>query len=140
MKKSKAGYLVIAFLLVCVSAQCFFCAATCSASERVYQITDQELTQWEQELKLQKSLLNQAEKHNAQSHQELNELKAELKTLRSQSQLQETQLKIAEQALNAANSSLEAYAKEQKRKQAKIKRQRSIAYMVAIGALLFAAK
>ena len=47
MKKSKLGYLIIAFLLVWVLAQFFFLPAICSA-EPVYMITETELVTLEQ--------------------------------------------------------------------------------------------
>lgn len=47
MKKSKVGYLIIAFLSVWVLAQFFFLPAICSA-ESIYLITETELTELEQ--------------------------------------------------------------------------------------------
>ena len=47
MKKSKLGYLIIAFLLAWSLAQFFFLPAICSA-EQMYQITETELTTLEQ--------------------------------------------------------------------------------------------
>ena len=47
MKKSKVGYLIIAFLLVWALAQFFFLPA-CSATEPVYLITESELVTLEQ--------------------------------------------------------------------------------------------
>ena len=47
MKKSKVGYLIIAFLLVWALAQFFFLPATCSA-EPAYMITESELATLEQ--------------------------------------------------------------------------------------------
>ena len=48
MKKSKVGYLIIAFLLVWVLAQFFFLPAICSAEEPAYMITESELVTLEQ--------------------------------------------------------------------------------------------
>lgn len=47
MKKSKVGYLIIAFLLAWVLAQFFFYSATCTA-EPAYMITESELVTLEQ--------------------------------------------------------------------------------------------
>lgn len=47
MKKSKVGYLIIAFLLVWALAQFFFLPVTCSA-EPAYMITESELATLEQ--------------------------------------------------------------------------------------------
>ena len=58
MKKSKVGYLIIAFLLVWALAQFFFLPAICSA-ESVYLITETELVTLEQNSKRQLEISRQ---------------------------------------------------------------------------------
>lgn len=61
MKKSKVGYLIIAFLLVWALAQFFFLPAICSA-EPVYLITEAELTTLEQNSNRQLAISSQLAK------------------------------------------------------------------------------
>ncbi|WP_293726855.1 hypothetical protein [uncultured Phascolarctobacterium sp.] len=65
MKKSKVGYLIIAFLLVCLLGLLFLSPATCLA-EPVYQITETELTALENNFssleQINKSSLEKSEK------------------------------------------------------------------------------
>lgn len=100
---------------------------TVSASaETAYIVTEQELTQLETnlaELKSQRAFLLNELKALSNEQIALENQLAELKALSSQ---QETQLAIA-------NKSLEAFAKEEKSRLRKIKRQRSLAYALTGG-------
>ena len=77
MKKSKLGYLIIAFLLVWVLAQFFFLPAICSA-EPVYMITETELVTLEQNSNRQLEI-------SSQLAQELQTAKKQLKASEKES-------------------------------------------------------
>lgn len=118
------------------------------------EITTAELEQWQMELQLQDTLLSKAEISNQKSQLELAALREQLKTsetellqlttlleeLRQESKDSEMRWQNAEQALDAANSYLKKYASEQKRTQARIKRQRTIAWCVAGVVAIYAVK
>lgn len=117
-------------------------------------ITAAELEQWQTELQLQDTLLSKAESSNQKSQLELAALREQLKAsetellqltmlleeLQQQSRKNEMRWQNAEQALNVANSYLQTYATEQKRTQARIKRQRTIAWCFAGAIAIYAAK
>ena len=91
MKKSNIGYLIIAFLSVWVLAQFFFLPAICSATESVYQITEMELTELEQNSKRQLAISSQlaaelqiAKERLKASDQELTEAKLQKELLQKQ--------------------------------------------------------
>lgn len=90
MKKSKVGYLIIAFLLAWVLVQFFFLPAICSA-EPVYLITETELTTLEQNSNRQLEISSQ--------------LAAELQTAREQ-------LKVSEQESTEARKQIEQLQKQ----------------------------
>ena len=90
MKKSKLGYLIIAFLSVWVLAQFFFLPAICSA-EPVYQITETELVTLEQNSNRQLAISSQlavelqiAKERLKVSDQELTEAKLQKELLQKQ--------------------------------------------------------
>lgn len=91
MKKSKVGYLIIAFLLVWVLAQFFFLPAICSAAEAVYLITETELTTLEQnsnrQLEISRQLAKElqiAKEQQTLSEQASNEAKLQIDQLQKQ--------------------------------------------------------
>lgn len=91
MKKSKVGYLIIAFLLVWVLVQFFFLPAICSATEPVYLIRETELTTLEQnsnrQLKINSQLAKElqiAKDRLKVSDQELSEAKQQKEMLQKQ--------------------------------------------------------
>lgn len=90
MKKSKVGYLIIAFLLVWALAQFFFLPATCSA-EPVYLITETELMTLEQNSNRQLAISSQ--------------LAAELETAREQ-------LRVSEQESSEAKLQIDQLQKQ----------------------------
>ena len=117
--------------------------AAVSAKEKVYIMTETELTALESNLKKQKEE-NEIQKQESialktaltESQKKLEKAKMEsvresqlLAGLKSQVQEQETLLK-------RANQSLEEYAKEEKKEKQRLKRQRNIAYGVAIVSLV----
>ncbi|MEI3066460.1 hypothetical protein [Phascolarctobacterium faecium] len=90
MKKSKVGYLIIAFLLVWALAQFFFLPATCSA-ESAYMITESELVTLEQNSTRQLAIssklaleLQIAREQLMVSDQELTEAKLQINQLQKQ--------------------------------------------------------
>ena len=90
MKKSKVGYLIIAFLLVWVLVQFFFLPAICSA-ESVYLITEAELTTLEQnsnrQLEISRKLaleLQIAREQQTLSNQASSEAKLQIDQLQKQ--------------------------------------------------------
>ena len=90
MKKSKVGYLIIAFLLAWVLAQFFFLPAICSA-ESVYLITESELVTLEQNSNRQLAISSQlvkelqiAKEQLKVSDQELSEAKLQTEQLQKQ--------------------------------------------------------
>lgn len=90
MKKSKVGYLIIAFLLVWALAQFFFLPATCSA-EPAYMITESELVTLEQNSTRQLAISSQlavelqtAREQLIVSDQELTEAKLQKELLQKQ--------------------------------------------------------
>ena len=90
MKKSKTGYLIIAFLLAWVLVQFFFLPAICSA-EPVYVITETELTTLEQNSNRQLAISSQlaaelqiAKERLKVSDQELTEAKLQKELLKKQ--------------------------------------------------------
>lgn len=90
MKKSKVGYLIIAFLLVWALVQFFFLPATCSA-EPIYLITETELMTLEQNSTRQLAISSQ--------------LAAELQTAREQ-------LRVSEQESTEAKKQIEQLQKQ----------------------------
>lgn len=90
MKKSKVGYLIIAFLLAWVLAQFFFLPVTCSA-EPVYMITESELVTLERNSNRQLVISSQlatelqiAREQLIVSDQELTEAKLQKELLQKQ--------------------------------------------------------
>ena len=103
MKKSKVGYLIIAFLLVWVLVQFFFLPAICSA-EPVYMLTETELVTLEQnsnrqleissqlalELQTAKKQLKASEKESTEAKLQKEQLQKQLIELEASSKNQET--------------------------------------------------
>ena len=101
MKKSKVGYLIIAFLLAWVLAQFFLLPAICSAAP-VYLITESELVMLEQNSNRQLAISSQ--------------LAAELQTARAQlrvSEQESTEAKKQKELLQKQLTEQEAWSKKQ---------------------------
>lgn len=108
MKKSKTGYLIIAFLLAWVLVQFFFLPAICSA-EPVYMITETELVTLEQNSNRQLELSSQLAK-------ELQIAKERLKV----SDQELTEAKLQKELLKKQLTELEASSKNQENLQKEI--------------------
>lgn len=113
MKKSKVGYLIIAFLLVWVLVQFFFLPAICSATESVYLITESELVKLEQNSNRQFAISSQlaVELQTARyqlkvSEQESTEAKKQIKQLQKQLSEQQALSKNQEDLLQQTQKSL----------------------------------
>lgn len=99
MKKSKLGYLIIAFLLVWVLAQFFFLPAICSA-EPVYMITETELVTLEQNSNRQLEI-------SSQLAQELQTAKKTVESIGEGIDRSQTAERAAAEAVNRAGSLVE---------------------------------
>lgn len=115
------------FLLLYILLFLFLCGGLCFAEE-TYKITATELNQWEQELILQRNLLNRLEQNNRLQKRELTKQSTELKLSKGALMKQKILLDSTEQALNDANKSLTELGKELKAKNATIKLQRILCY------------
>ena len=116
MKKSKVGYLIIAFLLVWALAQFFFLPAICSA-EPAYMITEAELTTLEQNSNRQLAISSQlakelqiAKERLKVSDQESTEAKKQIEQLQKQLTELETLSKNQENLQKEILKSLPPYA------------------------------
>ena len=115
----------------------FSAPATCSASG-TYQITEEELTQLETNLRkleqlsaTQKTELTRLRQQLAQSQEQLQMLKAQLNTSAEQ-------LTTAQNSLNSANKLLQEYALAEKNKRLKIKAQRNTYFTLMVAATIAA--
>lgn len=108
MKKSKVGYLIIAFLLVWALAQFFFLPVTCSA-EPAYMITETELMTLEQNSNRQLEI-------NSQLAKKLQIAKEQLKV----SDQESTEAKLQKELLQKQLTELEASSKNQENLQKEI--------------------
>lgn len=108
MKKSKVGYLIIAFLLAWVLVQFFFLPAICSA-EPVYMIMETELVTLEQNSNRQLEISSQLAK-------ELQTAKEQLKA----SEKESTEAKLQKEQLQKQLIELEASSKNQENLQKEI--------------------
>lgn len=115
----------------------FSASATCYASG-TYQITEEELTQLETNLRkleqlssTQKTELTRLQEQLAQSQKQLQMLKAQLNTSAEQ-------LTTAQNSLDNANKLLEEYAIAEKNKRLKIKAQRNTYFTLLVAATAFA--
>ena len=105
MKKSKVGYLIIAFLLGWALAQFFFLPATCSA-EPAYMITESELATLEQNSTRQLEISRK--------------LALELQIAREQQTQASSEAKLQINQLQKQLTELEAWSKKQEELQQKI--------------------
>ena len=117
-----------------------------------YQVTEDELTKLEQVFSELKSInavlmsdstksqqdLIRALKLLKESQDELTKLSALLMTLQAESKQAKEDLKQASVELAMVNQSFEAYAKEQKKAQARLKTERTLWQVVAVVAVGFA--
>ena len=128
-----------------------FCLFSLPCHSASYSITEAEIQEWENELTLQRQLLGKAENSNLQSQAELKKLKEKLmfseqqsinltgrlNELKAKSQQQEEQLDNAEKALNDANSLLAQLKQEQSRTESRLRRQRTLAWVLLGGFVIY---
>ena len=112
--------------------------ATCSASEPMYQITDQELTQLESSLSQLSSINTKLQLDLTKQQQEAEQLRQQLTTLQSQLKKLQQQSATQEDSLTNANKLLEEYAIAKKKKRLKIKPQRNSYFVMMIAATAYA--
>ena len=136
----------VGILLLCL----LFCSPQVSLAS-MYTITEEELTQLEQNISELQIINNRLQKESSLQKKRMEELETqltaaqtELQKAREQSNRLGSQLKDLattsirqEESLRIANASLEAYEKENNRTQKRLKTQRNLAY--GIGAVLLAA-
>ena len=136
----------VGILLLCL----LFCSPQVSLAS-MYTITEEELTQLEENISELQIINNRLQKESSLKKKRMEELETqltaaqtELQKAREQSNRLGSQLKDLattsirqEESLRIANASLEAYEKENNRTQKRLKTQRNLAY--GIGAVLLAA-
>lgn len=145
MKISAKKLCIISLALLCLYFAA--CCSMCNAQERMYTVTEAELTQLESKLQRQDSLIVNSQQdlktlreQLATSQKELTVARQQLAGLTAQlDELQKTSQKQSE-LIESANSSLQRYAKEVKAKERIIKRQRNIAYVLLGGVVIMALK
>ena len=128
-----------------------FCLFSLPCHSASYSITEAEMQEWENELILQRQLLGRAENNNLQSQAELKKLKEKLmfseqqsisltnrlSELKAKSTQQEKLLDNAEKALSDANSLLQQLKQEQNRTQNRLRRQRTLAWVLLGGFVIY---
>lgn len=109
---------------------CFFVlqamgGTSTASAEEVYIMPEQELTQWQNELDLQKDLANKQIQNEKKLRQELLALRWQLIESKEALSNQQTIIASSQQALTDANKCLTEFAKEEKLKLRKAKWQRN---------------
>lgn len=140
--------LLIAFIIILLSLLWFLVPVTsCSAAEPVYTITATELTNLEVELNRAQRAIENSKSNSATlkkqleaSKQALAEAKEQSQKLREQLEASSITLQQQQTQLESANESLEMLNKEVRQEQKNLKRQRDIAYIIAVGLLYVALK
>ena len=139
-EKSRVLFCIV--LVVCLSSIPAFCSA-----EEMYQISSGELDRLERNLNELNSINERQSRESKTLKDQLEASQTQLKEAAKQSgmlkeQLAGLKLVISEQgtSLQTANRLLKQYEEEEKYKLRKAKRQRNIAYLIAIGAVLFAVR
>ncbi len=142
--------LIIAFIIILLSLLWLLVPVTsCSAAEpeKVYTITATELTNLEVELnRAQRAIANSKvnsatlKKQLEASKQALAEAKEQSQKLREQLEASSITLQQQQTQLESANESLEMLNKEVRQEQKNLKRQRDIAYIVAVACLYIAVR
>ena len=139
--------LLIAFILVLLSLLWLFVPHTSCEAAETYTITAQELTTLEVELNRAQKAIENSKSNSATlkkqleaSKQALAEAKEQSQKLREQLEASSITLRQQQIQLESANKSLEALNKEVRQEQKNLKRQRDIAYIIAVGLLYVALK
>ena len=127
--------LLLLLLLLCSWLGLF--PATCSASG-TYQITEQELTQLETNLRKLEQLSSTQKTELTRLQEQLTKSEQELTLLKSQLATSSTQLTQAKNSLQTANELLDKFAQEEKKKRLKIKAQRNGYFVLMVAAAVAA--
>lgn len=110
---------------------------TCSASG-TYQITEEELTQLETNLRKLEQLSSTQKTELTRLQEQLTKSEQELALLKSQLATSSTQLTQAQNSLQTANELLDKFAQEEKNKRLKIKAQRNTYFCLMVAAAVAA--
>lgn len=142
--------LLIAFIIILLSLLWLLVPVTsCSAAEpeKVYTITATELTNLEVELNRAQRAIENSKVKSTELQQQLiklqtalTEAKQQSATLREQLKASTVTLTLQQTQLESANESLEMLNKEVRQEQKNLKRQRDIAYIVAVACLYIAVR
>ena len=116
--------LLLLFLSVLLCWWLFLAPGTCSASG-MYQITEQELSQLETNLRMLEQISQTQKTELTRLKEALTKSEQELATLKSQLTTSAEQLTTAQTSLSNANKLLQEYAAEAKRERLRIKAQRN---------------
>ena len=130
--------LLLCFLSLLFAWWVLSASATCSASEPMYQITEQELTQLECNLSQLSSINTKLQLDLTKQRQKAEQLRQQLTTLQSQLEKLQQQSATQESSLMTANKLLEEYAIAEKKKRLKIKAQRNTYFVMMIAATAYA--
>ena len=115
----------------------FSAPATCSASG-TYQITEEELTRLETNLRKLEQLSSTQKTELTRLQEQLTKSEQELALLKSQLATSSTQLTQAQNSLQTANELLKEFAQEEKNKRLKIKAQRNTYFTLMVAATIAA--
>ena len=129
--------LLLLFLSLLLCWWLFFAPGTCSASG-TYQITEEELTRLETNLRKLEQLSSTQKTELTRLQEQLTKSEQELALLKSQLAISSTQLTQAQNSLQTANELLKQYADEEKKKRLKIKVQRNTYFTLMVAATIAA--
>ena len=115
----------------------FSAPATCSASG-TYQITEEELTQLETNLRKLEQLSSTQKTELARLKEQLAQSQEQLQMLKTQLNTSAEQLTTAQNSLDSANKLLQEFAQEEKNKRLKIKAQRNTYFVLMVAAAVAA--
>ena len=114
-----------------------FCLSLLPSCSSAAEITTEELNPFSSKLIQQESLIQESKAELSMLRIQLQKSKAELQILKSELNLSKESLQKQNKSIENANSLLKQYEEEQKKKIRRIKRQRTIAWVVA-GSILLA--
>ena len=134
--KTKKLLLLLLSLLFCLWL--FSAPATCSASEPMYQITEEELTSLESNLSRLSSINTKLQLESKKQLEQVALLQSQVAQLKSQLALLQEASQKQEDSLTNANKLLEEYAIAEKNKRLRIKAQRNTYFTLMVAATAFA--
>ena len=129
--------LLLLFLSLLLCSWLFSAPAICSASG-TYQITEEELTQLETNLRKLEQLSNTQKTELTRLRQQLAQSQEQLQMLKAQLNTSAEQLTTAQNSLDNANKLLQEFAQEEKKKRLKIKAQRNTYFTLMVAATIAA--